>query len=148
MVIDSVDFKLLKMLSKDANTSLFKMGRDVGLSTTGVRRRIKKLEKDGLIKNYSAIIDPRKYGYMITAFIKVNADSRALHEITRSLARRHEVCELYRITGDYDLMIKVRAKDIDSLNKFVEDYILSLDSIKSIRTTVTMDTIKETMLNL
>ena len=146
--MDNVDLKLLKILAEDAHTSLHKMGREVGLSTSGVRRRIKKLEQTGVIKKYSAIVDPKKYGYGITAFISVDADSQALHELTNSLSHRHEVCELHRTTGGHGLMIKVRAKDVDSLNKFVDDHIRSFDSVKSVRTTLAMDTIKETLANL
>lgn len=145
--MDSVDLKLLKILTEDAHTSLRKMGRVVGLSTSGVRRRIKQLERTGLIKRYSVVIDPKKYGYEITAFVSVEADSNALRELTNSLARRHEVCELHRITGGHDLMIKVRAKDVESLNKFVDNQIRSFDSVKSVRTTLAMDTIKETLVN-
>ena len=145
--MDSVDLRLLKILAEDARTPLRKMGRAVGLSTSGVRRRIKLLEKTGLIKKYSAVIDPKKYGYTVTAFVSVDADSQALRELTSSLVRRHEVCELHRTTGGHDLMIKVRAKDVDSLNKFVDDHIRSFDSVKSVRTTLAMDTIKETLVN-
>lgn len=145
--MDSVDIKLLKILTGEARTPLRKLGREVGLSTSGVRRRIKQLEREGLIKRFSVDIDPKKYGYGVTAFVSVDADSRVLRELTRSLARRHEVCELHHTTGGHDLMLKVRAKDIDSLNKFVDEHIQSLDSVKSVRTTLAMETIKETMVN-
>jgi Lrp/AsnC family transcriptional regulator for asnA, asnC and gidA len=145
--MDSVDLKLLKMLAEDAHTPLHKMGREVGLSPSGVRRRIKLLEKNGLIKKYSAIIDPKKYGFGVTAFISVDADSRELGGITNSLLRRHEVCELHRTTGGHDLMIKVRVKDVDSLNKFVDNYIRCFDSVKSVRIILAMETIKETFVN-
>ena len=145
--MDSVDLRLLKILSEDAHTSLHKMGREVGLSTSGVRRRIKQLEKTGVIKKYSAIVDPKKYGYEITAFVSVDADAQSLRELINSLTRRHEVCELHRTTGGHDLMIKVRTKDVDSLNKFVDNHIRSFDSVKSVRTTLAMDTIKEIIVN-
>lgn len=146
-LMDSVDLKLLKMLVDDAHTPLRKLGREVGLSPSGVRRRIKQMEKNGVIKKYSAIIDPKKYGYGVTAFISVDADSRELGELTKSLFRRHEVCELHRTTGGHDLMIKVRVKDVDTLNKFVDDHIRCFDSVKSVRTTLAMETIKETLIN-
>ncbi|MGC8817038.1 MAG: Lrp/AsnC family transcriptional regulator [Candidatus Hadarchaeum sp.] len=146
--MDNVDLKLLKMLVEDAHTPLRKLGREVGLSTSGVRRRIKKLEKNGVIKKYAAIIDPKKYGYGVTAFISVDADSRELGELTKSLSHRHEVCELHRTTGGHDLMIKVKVKDVDALNKFVDDHIRCFDSVKRVRTTLAMETIKETLANL
>jgi DNA-binding Lrp family transcriptional regulator len=145
--MDSVDIKLLKILAADSRTPLRKIGREVGLSTSGVRRRIKRLERDGLIKGFSVVIDPKKYGYGVTAFVSIDADSRAIRELTQSLARRHEVCELHHITGAHDLMVKVRARDVDSLNKFVEEHIQSSDSVKSVRTTLAMETLKESLVN-
>lgn len=146
--MDSVDLKLLKMLGEDAHISLCKMGREVGLSTSGVRRRIKQLERSGAIVKYSALVDPKKYGYGVVAFLSVDVDPRAMHELTRSLARRHEVCEIHRTTGGHCLMMKVRARDMDSLNKFVDEHIQSFDSVKGVQTTLAMETLKETLLNL
>ncbi|MFQ6129939.1 MAG: Lrp/AsnC family transcriptional regulator [Candidatus Hadarchaeaceae archaeon] len=146
--MDSVDMKLLKMLSDDAHISLCKMGREVGLSTSGVRRRIKQLERSGLIKQYSALIDPQKFGYGVMAFVSIDVDSRSMRELVRSLSRCHQVCELHHTTGGHGLMLKVRARDVESLKKFVDDRIQSFDLVKSVRTIVAMETIKERLLNL
>jgi len=146
--VDSVDMKLLKMLSDDAHVPLRKMGREVGLSTSGVRRRVKQLERFGLIKQYSALIDPQKFGYGVMAFVSIDVDSRSMHELVRALARGHQVCELHPTTGGHGLMLKVRARDVESLKKFVDDRIQSFDSVKSVRTIVAMETIKERLLNL
>jgi DNA-binding Lrp family transcriptional regulator len=140
--------KLLKMLGDDAHVSLREMGREVGLSTSGVRRRIKQLERSGIIKQYSAVIDPRKFGYGVMAFVSVDVDSRSMRELVRSLLRYHQVCELHHTTGGHGLMLKVRARDVESLNKFVDDRIQSFDSVKNVRTIVVMETIKENLLNL
>ena len=146
--MDSVDMKLLKMLSDDAHVSLRKMGREVGLSTSGVRRRVKQLERSGLIKQYSALIDPQKFGYGVMAFVSIDVDSRSMRELVRSLSRCHQVCELHHTTGGHGLMLKVRARDVENLKKFVDDRIQSFDSVKSVRTIVAMETIKERLLNL
>ena len=146
--MDSVDMKLLKMLGNDAHVSLRKMGREVGLSTSGVRRRVKQLERSGLIKQYSALIDPQKFGYGVMAFVSIDVDSRSMRELVRSLSRCHQVCELHHTTGGHGLMLKVRARDVESLKKFVDDRIQSFDSVKSVRTIVAMETIKERLLNL
>ena len=139
--------KLLKMLNDDARVPLRKMGREVGLSTSGVRRRVKLLERSGLVKKYSALIDPRKFGYGVVAFISVDFDSKGAHDIIRSLSRCHQVCELHRTTGGHGLMLKVRARDLDGLNKFVADRVQSFDSVSRIRTTVVMETLKESLFN-
>lgn len=147
-ILDNVDMKLLNMLNDDAHVSLREMGREVGLSISGVRKRIQQLERSGLIKKYSVIVDPKKFGYGVMAFIGVDVDTRGTRDLIRSLLRRHEVCELHRTTGGHGLVIKVRSRDLDSLNKFVNDHIQSFDSVKSVRTTVTMETLKEILLNI
>lgn len=145
--LDSVDMRLLKMLNENARVSLSEMGRDVGLSTSGVRKRVMRLEKTGMIKGYMAVIDPQKFGRGILAFVNIEVDPRNMDEVTKALSRYHEVCELHQTTGDHSLLAKVRARDNDSLNKFVNERISSLDSVKSVRTTMAMGTIKETLLN-
>ena len=147
MELDSVDAKLLKMLNADAKISLSKMGREVGLSASGVRKRIKQLERSGLIKNYAAVIDPQKFGLELMAFVSVDVDARGERELIRSLSRYHEICELHRMTGG-GLMMKVRARGLESLNKFIENHLHSFDSVKSVRTMVAMETFKETLINL
>lgn len=146
--MDSVDVKLLKMLNANAKMSLSEMGREVGLSASGVRKRIKQLERLGLIKSYAAIIDPQKFGLELMAFVSVDVDKRGELELIRSLSRHHEICELYRMTGGHGLMMKVRARDLEGLNKFIENHLHSFDSVKSVRTMVAMQTFKETLINL
>lgn len=146
--MDSVDMKLLKMLNRNARASFSAMGREVGLSTSGVRRRIKQLERTGLIKGYAAIVDSQKLGQGLTAFLSVDVDAQGMRELISSLSRSHEVYELHRTTGGHNLMIKVRAHDLEGLNKFIKDRLHSFDSVKRVQTTVVMETIKEALMNL
>ena len=146
--MDSVDMRLLKMLSANARVPLSEMGREVGLSISGVRKRIKHLEKSGLIKGYTAVIDPQKFGRGVLAFVNIEVDARSTREIAKTLSRCHEVCELHQTTGDHSLLVKVRTKNLEDLKKFVDDKINAFDSVKSVMTTVTMDTLKEVPLNV
>ena len=148
MELDSINVKLLKMLNSNAKISLSEMGREVGLSASGVRKRIKQLERSGLIRSYTAIIDPQKFGLELMAFLSIDVDARGEHELIRSLSRHHEVCELHRMTGGHGLMMKVRARDLESLNKFIENHLHSFDSVKSVQTIVAMETFKETLINI
>jgi DNA-binding Lrp family transcriptional regulator len=147
MTVDSVDLKLLRILVNNARTPLRKMAREVGLSNSGVRRRIQQLEHEGIIKQYSALVDPKKYGCAVLAFVTISAEPRGLKELSRVLGRRREVCELHRTSGGDYLAVKVRTKDVDELNRFVEEHINSSDSVKKISTLIVMETYKETLLN-
>ncbi len=145
--MDSVDMKLLKLLGDNARMPLKQLGREVGLSTTGVRRRIKLLENSKVIKGYTAVVDPRESGWEISAFLSVRTNSQNVGKVARSLSKYKEVFEIHGITGDHCLMLKVRARDIESLNKFVEDKLNSYDGIDSVVTNVAMKTFKETQLS-
>ncbi|MEM2908142.1 MAG: Lrp/AsnC family transcriptional regulator [Candidatus Hadarchaeales archaeon] len=146
--MDSVDLKLLKMLNANARIPISKMGKEVGLSTSGVRRRIKLLERSGLIKGYTTIIDPKKLDRGLLAFVSVDIDFQGMQKLISRLSKSHEVCELHRTTGGHNLMIKIRVKDLESLNKFIKENIYSFDPVKNVRTVVVMETIKETLVNL
>lgn len=146
--MDDTDMKLLRIMAHDSRTSLADMAKEVGLSISGVRRRILALQRGGVIRGYSIDVDPRKYGYSVTAFVTVEVDSRGTNEFMRGLSKRHEVCEIHRITGDHSVLLKVRARDVDGLNKFIEDHVRSSVTVKGVRTVLVMETMKETMMNL
>jgi DNA-binding Lrp family transcriptional regulator len=145
--LDSVDIKLLKMLSDSSRTPLREMAKRVGLSISGVRKRIKQLERSGVIKKYSVVIDPAKVGQGMIAFIQVDVDPQFMQTFVRSLSQCHNVCELHGTAGPHSLLIKVRGKDLESINKFAETHLRS-EFIRSVQTTLTMETFKETILNL
>lgn len=146
--MDSVDMKILKMLGADARVSFSEMGREVGLSTSTVRKRVKQLQKSGAIKGFTLALDPQKFGKGLTAFISVEAEEPSMRDLIKSLSRRHEVYELYTTTGGHSLTMKVRMGDMDELNEFVRNHLRSDGTVKSVRTTVVMETVKETLLNL
>ncbi|MEM2878669.1 MAG: Lrp/AsnC family transcriptional regulator [Candidatus Hadarchaeales archaeon] len=146
--MDAVDQKIVKMLADDSRTSLKTIAKEVDLSISGARRRIQSLMRRGIIKRYSIEVDPRKYGYTVVAFVTVEAESRGIDHLIRELSKRHEVCEIHRTTGDHSLMLKVRARDVDDLNKFIEDRIRGSLSVKGVRTVLAMETVKESIVNL
>ncbi|MEM3723891.1 MAG: Lrp/AsnC family transcriptional regulator [Candidatus Hadarchaeales archaeon] len=121
-------------------------GFGVGLSISGVRRRIKQLEEDEVIK-YSVLVNPKKYGYAVTAFVTLQTDPKSIKELAHMLSRKHEVCEIHRTSGGDALIIKLRARDLDSLNRFLDEYISSHDSVKNTTTLIAMETYKESFLN-
>ncbi|MEW6592669.1 MAG: Lrp/AsnC family transcriptional regulator [Candidatus Hadarchaeota archaeon] len=145
--IDNIDLRLLRLLAGDSKVSLKKMAREVGLSITGVNKRIERLEKNGVIKQYSAIIDPKKLGYGVSAFVRVAASPSGMDDLVRALRNKHEVCEMHKVTGERQLMMKVRARDQESLNRFIEENISGRDGVRHVTTTMAMATFKETLLN-
>lgn len=139
--------KLLKMLAEDGRVSFSEMGKEVGLSTSGVRRRIMQLEEDGTIQGYTARIDPQKAGYRVAAFLNIDVNSGEEGKVAGILSRCKNVCEVHRTTGNHGLIAKVRAEDMEDISEFVEDRVSSYHGVKSVSTTMAMKTYKEDLLS-
>jgi DNA-binding Lrp family transcriptional regulator len=124
--MDKNDEKLLQLLHKDSKLSVQELAKETGLPPTTVHNRIKRMEKEGIIKSYTAEIDWRKAGKPVTAFILVSFEyilptgGKVQQEDTAKEIKGMEgVEEVSVLTGGADLIVKVRAKDLDELNDFV-----------------------------
>ncbi len=142
--LDSIDLKLLKLLNEDSRKTLKELGREVGLSISAVRKRLVKLEKSRVIKGYTVEVDHRKLGLGLTAFLRLEVDPKDLQNLTQRLSHYREVCEVHRITGNHNLLVKVRARDVPSLNKFLEKLTDSSGLMREIETLVAIESFKET----
>ncbi len=144
MLVDSIDLKLLRLLGENSKRTLRELGREVGLSVSAVRKRIKRLENLRVIKKYTVVVDHKKLGLGLTAFANLDVDPRYVKDFIRMLSRYKGVYELHRVTGKHGLMLKIRARDMASLNKFLENLTDSSDSVREIETLVAIETFKET----
>jgi len=140
--------KILKMLIEDGRETLDEISGEVGLSTSGVRRRIKILEDEEIIQGYSAKVDPKKAGYDIAAFLNIDVNSGETGRVAGVLKQCKGVCEVHKTTGNHGLIAKVRAEDRGSVSKFVEDRVSTYQGVKDVDITMTMETYKEEMLDV
>jgi len=138
--IDEVDFTLLTLLRKNCRMSLTEMAKDLGITVPAIKYRIQKLEQNGIIKKYSAIIDYEKLGYGIIAFVGINIDPTKRKQIMEKILELDEIIELYEITGEYDVMAKIVTKDIHSLREFLT---FKLGGVEGVTRTYTMIIVKE-----
>jgi len=133
--IDEIDKKILKILKSNARISLTKIAKEIGLSVMGVKNRISRLEKAGVIKGYSANINYVKLGYNIIAFVGVNTEPKKRMDVIRELKKREEVIELYEVTGTYDIIAKVAIKNMEELRKFLA---ITMAEVEGVTRTYTM----------
>lgn len=142
MNLDKTDEKILKNLMVDARLSARQLALKLGMSTVTVLSRIKKLEKEKIIKGYTAIIDHEKLGYSLTAIIEIIAKKDKLVDIEEKLASFENVCGVYDITGSADTLIVAKFKERNELSEFVK----GLSSIPNVENTIThlvLNTAKE-----
>ena len=140
--LDPVDLKILTLLSKDGRLPAAQLGEQVGLSRPAVADRIEKLERNGVIRGTTAVIDPTAVGRLVTAFVAARVSgnlppgaSKAFQQMMRS----EEVLEVHTVAGDDCYLIKVRTDSIGSLNALVSKLTAPPLSF-STRTTIVMQT--------
>ncbi|MBN2101412.1 MAG: Lrp/AsnC family transcriptional regulator [Candidatus Aenigmarchaeota archaeon] len=141
-VQNRVESGILKELQKDSRRSLRTLSRALGASITTVSRKIDEMEKEGIIRNYSAILDHEKLGYEMTAITEIFASKGKLVEAEKDISRKRGVLAVYDVTGRADAIVISRFKKRSDLNGFVKS-LLALPSIERTETHVVLNVIKE-----
>jgi len=144
--LDAIDLQILKILQKNAKLTTKELADAVHLTPTPVFERQKRLERQGYIKKYIAVLDPEKLDQGLQVFCKVKL-KQINHEIANSFTRRimriPEVTECYNTSGAYDYLLKVRAKDMKQYQEFVLNKLGEIESLASIESTFVMSEIKQ-----
>ncbi len=141
--LDPIDHRILEILQKNARTRLNEMAQQLGLTIPTISERIQKLEDRGFIKGYTAILDAKRLGKDITAFITVSIDSSKHYQMFMERAREtEEILECHSVTGEGSHLLKVRAENTNSLEKLLSR-IQSWPGVLSTKTSVVLSTIKE-----
>ncbi|MEK6831466.1 MAG: Lrp/AsnC family transcriptional regulator [Thermoproteota archaeon] len=126
----------------DARLSARQLALKLGISTVTVLSRIKKLEKEKIIKGYTALIDHEKLGYNLTAIIEIIAKKDKIIDIETELSKIENVCGVYDITGNTDTLVIAKFKSRNELSEFVKG-LASIQNIENTITHVVLNTAKE-----
>jgi DNA-binding Lrp family transcriptional regulator len=119
--LDAIDRRILALLQENAKLTFAQVGAEVGLSSTAVKRRVDRLQSDGVIAGYGARIDPRAFGEGIEALIEIYCSDRtAPADVGRSLAGLDQIISAFTVSGEADAVVRVRVDSIASLEHFVE----------------------------
>jgi len=137
---DDIDLRILEILQEDCRTSLVRLGEQVGLSAPAVLERIKKLEAAGVITGHCAILDGRRLGLDITAFIGVLIEHpAAIGEFERQVTALGDVLEYHHVTGGYTILLKIKTANTSSLERLISQ-IRSLEGVSRTETMVVLST--------
>ncbi|MCB0447094.1 MAG: Lrp/AsnC family transcriptional regulator [Gelidibacter sp.] len=123
MIIDSLNWKILKCLQANARQSNAEIGRQVGISSPAVSERIKKMEDAGIIRGYHAHIAPIEVGYQLKAIITLRAFMGMLKPFLEKVKTYDEVLNCYRITGNENIVMEVVLKNQKHLETFIDQLI-------------------------
>ena len=140
--MDEIDSRIIRSLVQNSRITLSQMSKDIDVPDATISNRLKKLEKD-VIKQYTLIIDPDKLGLKVTAIIIIQSESEKHKNVEKELSQLEEVSEVYSISGEYDILIKVWAFSIEELNQIVNSKIRSVDGVEDLTEMIVMERVKE-----
>jgi DNA-binding Lrp family transcriptional regulator len=142
MVLNSTDRKILNALLSDCRLSYRRIGRRLGLSAATVMNRMKKLEKEGIIKRYTAVLDYEKLGYDIHVIIELRISKGKLFEVEKKIAAHPNVMAVYDQTGPFDAAVIARFKSKAAMDRFLKQ-IQTYTFVERTETKLVLNTLKE-----
>jgi Lrp/AsnC family transcriptional regulator, leucine-responsive regulatory protein len=146
--LDDVDKAMLRALQADGRLSNVELARTVNLSPPATHARLRRLEKEGYIRQYAANIDREKTGYDLLCFIHVSLQMHKLEQVEsfRQWTRQMpEVLECHHITGEYDYLLKVALRNRKDLERFLVDSLTPIPGVARIHTSLVLTEVKSTM---
>lgn len=141
-MVDELDRKILAELLKDSRTSSREIAKKLGTSAGTVLARIRRMEEEGVIKGYSAILDYEKLGYQLTAVTEIIVSRGKLLEVDKEVAKLPWTCAVYDVTGETDAIVVAKFRGRKELSDFTKA-LLSLPFVERTNTHVVLTTIKE-----
>ena len=144
-MVTSTERAILKELQRSGRLTNVELAQRVGLSDSPCLRRVKHLEETGIITGYTAIIDQRKAGFDVTAFIQVNLDQRSESETKKFLKavhRKERIIECFAMSGGYDYLLKVIAHNIDDFADLTMRRLLRFPGVKDVASAFVLEEIK------
>ena len=143
--IDATDIKLLRALQANARLTIKELAARVNLSTTPVFKRVQRMERDGIIKGYIAVLNAEKLnrGFVVFCQVKMNRLGRDIAvDFAKTIAHIPEVTECYNISGQYDYLLKIHAPNMKYYQEFVLNVLGTIPHLGSLESTFVMDEIK------
>ena len=121
-LLDATNLRVLEELQRDARVSIAELGRRVGLSSPAVAERLRRLEGEGVITGYRAVIDPRRLGYGLGVAIRIRPAPRQLADVAQLARDTPEVVECHRVTGDDCYVMTAYVRDVEHLEALIDQF--------------------------
>ena len=145
--LDDLDRKILEYLQSDGRMSLADLANKVGLSPSPCLRRVRNLERAGVISRYVAVLDQRAVGLPVSVFVSIKLEKQRQEQLDRfakAIARWPEVLECYLMTGPRDYLLRVVVADLAAYERFLKQKLTRLSGIGSIESSFALEQVKYT----
>ena len=145
--LDKIDTQILSILQNDSNRTTKSIAEELGMTTSPIFERIKKLEKEGFIKKYVAVLDQKKIGLKLKVFIGITLQGHTrsfLEKFVKEINNFPEVVECHRVSGNFDYLLKLVVEDIEAYETFIISKLTLLPYLGNVQSLITLSTGKET----
>ncbi|WP_257294149.1 Lrp/AsnC family transcriptional regulator [Endozoicomonas sp. YOMI1] len=145
--MDKIDRNILRELQEDTTPSLAELAEKVSLSPTPCWKRIKRLEAEGYITRRVALVNPDKVGLGVSVFVHIKTrhhNSEWLASFGKVVASYPEIAECYRMSGEYDYLLRIVVKDIQSFDRFYKELVNTVDGLTDVTSSFAMEQMKYT----
>ena len=145
--LNRTDRKLLEILQRDGRATNLEIAGRVNLSPSACLRRIRALEGAGVIRRYVALVEPRKVGLGLMAFVTVKLEKRGrmpTDTFAKAVKEWPEVLACHSLTGDMDYLLRVQVEDLDHFSRFVMDSLLKHPGVLDVKSSFVLEEVKET----
>lgn len=145
MMLDDIDKRLLDALQNDAHLTAHQLSAMLHLSASQIGRRRQRLESEGIIRKYTAQLDPRRLGLAVQGFVQVHLGTHGPEHsasFARLVASRAEIVSAWTMTGDADYLLRVYCEDLPALNRLIHEVLLPHKAVARVHSQIVMDQLK------
>jgi len=147
MTIDAIDRKIIRALQQDARLTNQDLSALVGLSASPCLRRVRKLEQDGILSGYTALVDQEKFGLPINVFVNIRLEkpsTKTIRAFEKAVEKIDAVVECYLMTGNRDYLLRVVSSDLKSYEHLVRDRLTTIPGVLSLESSFAFGQVKRT----
>lgn len=137
--LDAIDRHILSILQRDARIANTELADEIGLTPAPTLRRVRRLEEDGIIQRYVALLDPHKVGRELMVMVRVTLDKQTkqgFEDFARTMQARPEVLECFLCLGDIDYLLKVVVPDLDAYQHFLVNTLAAIPGVRNTASTI------------
>lgn len=142
-LLDIIDYKIIDILAKDSSTTFVDIAKQVGVSDATIHIRVRRLRELGIIGNFTISVDNSRLGYDHLAFMGINVEPGFAEEVSEGLSRYEEILEIHEMHNRFDLLVKIRAIDLEDLRDIVVNKIRRLSHVLEAELMTILKTRKE-----
>lgn len=146
--LDRIDYKILRVLQREARLPMTELAERVGLSVTPCAERVKRLEQEGVIEGYYARLNPQRLGFNLLVFVELKLSAKSgpiFEQFRREVVKLPNVLECHLVSGDYDYLVKVRIPEMAAYRQVLGDMLLKLPAAVESRSYIVMEEVKESL---